>query len=41
MKTGVKVSIDNEKKLIVSTKKGDLAKTSADARQKYFLQEML
>ena len=36
MKTGVKVSIDNEKKLIVSIKKGDLAKTSADARPEVF-----
>ena len=36
MKTGVKVSIDNEKKLIVSIKKGDLAKSSADARPEVF-----
>ena len=36
MKTGVKVSIDNEKKLIVSIKKGDLAKTSANARPEVF-----
>ena len=36
MKTGVKVSIDNEKKLIVSIKKADLAKTSADARPEVF-----
>ena len=36
MKTGVKVSIDNEKKLIVSIKKVDLAKTSADARPEVF-----
>ena len=36
MKTGVKVSIDNDKKLIVSIKKGDLAKTSADARPEIF-----
>ena len=36
MKTGVKVSIDNDKKLIVSIKKGDLAKSSADARPEVF-----
>ena len=36
MKTGVKVSIDNEKKLIVSIRKGDLAKSSADARPEVF-----
>ncbi len=36
MKTGVKVTIDNEKKLIVSIKKGDLAKSSADARPEVF-----
>ncbi len=36
MKTGVKVSIDNDKKLIVSIKKGDLAKTSADSRPEIF-----
>ena len=36
MKTGVKVSIDNEKKIIVSIKKGDLAKSSADARPEVF-----
>ena len=36
MKTGVKVSIDNEKKLIVSIKKGDLAKSSANARPEVF-----
>ena len=32
MKTGVKVSVDNEKKIIVSIRKSDLAKSSADAR---------
>ena len=36
MKTGVKVSIDDDKKLIVSIKKGDLAKSSADARPEVF-----
>ena len=36
MKTGVKVSIDNDKKLIVSIKKGDLAISSADARPEVF-----
>ena len=36
MKTGVKVSMDNDKKLIVSIKKGDLAKSSADADLKFF-----
>ena len=36
MKTGVKVSIDNEKKLIVSIRKADLAKSSADARPEVF-----
>ena len=36
MKTGVKVSIDNDKKIIVSIKKGDLAKSSADARPEVF-----
>ena len=39
MKTGVKVSIDNDKKLIVSIKKGDLAISSADARPKFSLLE--
>ena len=36
MKTGVKVSIDNDKKLIVSIKKGDLAISSANARPEVF-----
>ncbi len=36
MRTGVKVSIDNDKKLIVSIKKGDLAISSADARPEVF-----
>ena len=36
MKTGVKVSIDNDKRLIVSIKKGDLAISSADARPEVF-----
>ena len=36
MKTGVKVSIDNDKKIIVSIKKGDLAISSADARPEVF-----
>ena len=36
MKTGVKVSIDNEKKIIVSIRKADLAKSSADARPEVF-----
>ena len=36
MKTGVKVSIDNEKNLIVSIRKADLAKSSADARPEVF-----
>ena len=36
MKTGVKVSVDNDKKIIVSIKKGDLAKSSADARPEVF-----
>ena len=36
MKTGVKVSIDNEKKIIVSIRKSDLAKSSADARPEVF-----
>ena len=41
MKTGVKVSIDNEKKIIVSIRKADLAKSSADARPEVFSQETL
>jgi small subunit ribosomal protein S1 len=36
MKSGVKVSIDKEKKLIVTIKKNDLAKESADARPEVF-----
>jgi small subunit ribosomal protein S1 len=36
LKTGVKVSIDKEKKLIVNIKKVDLAKESADARPEIF-----
>ena len=36
LKTGVKVSIDKEKKLIVAIKKTDLAKDSADARPEVF-----
>ena len=36
LKTGVKVSIDREKKLIVTIKKTDLAKDAADARPEVF-----
>ena len=36
LKSGVKVSIDREKKLIVNIKKADLAKDSADARPEVF-----
>ena len=36
LKSGVKVSIDKEKKLIVAIKKTDLAKDSADARPEVF-----
>jgi small subunit ribosomal protein S1 len=36
LKTGVKVAIDKDKKLIVTIKKADLAKTSADARPEVF-----
>ena len=36
LKTGVKVSIDKEKKLIVTIRKSDLAKDSADARPEVF-----
>ena len=36
LKTGVKVSIDKEKKLIVTIKKADLAKDAADARPEVF-----
>ena len=38
LKTGVKVSIDKEKKLIINIKKIDLAKDSADARPEVFSQ---
>ena len=41
LKTGVKVSIDKDKKLIIPIKKIDLAKDAADARPRYFHQEML
>ena len=36
LKTGVKVSIDKDKKLIVTIRKADLAKDSADARPEVF-----
>ena len=36
LKTGVKVYIDNEKKLIVTIRKADLAKDAADARPEVF-----
>ena len=36
LKTGVKVSIDRDKKLIVTIRKADLAKDSADARPEVF-----
>ena len=36
LKTGVKVSIDKDKKLIVTIKKNDLAKEAADARPEVF-----
>ena len=36
LKTGVKVSIDKDKKLIVTIKKSDLAKDSVDARPEVF-----
>jgi len=36
LKTGVKVSLDKEKKLIVTIKKMDLAKDTADARPEVF-----
>ena len=36
MKTGVKVYIDKDKQLIVSIRKADLAKSSADARPEVF-----
>ena len=38
LKTGVKVSIDKEKKLIVTIRKTDLAKDAADARPEVFSQ---
>ena len=36
LKTGVKVAIDQDKKLIITIKKADLAKDSADARPEVF-----
>ena len=36
LKTGVKVSIDKDKKLIVTIRKADLAKDTADARPEVF-----
>ena len=36
LKTGVKVAVDKEKKLIVIIKKADLAKETADARPEVF-----
>ena len=36
LKTGVRVSVDKEKKLIVTIKRADLAKESADARPEVF-----
>ena len=36
LKTGVKVAIDNEKKLIITIRKADLAKDIADARPEVF-----
>ena len=36
LKTGVKVAVDNEKKIIVTIKKADLAISSADARPEVF-----
>jgi small subunit ribosomal protein S1 len=36
LKTGVKVAVDKEKKLIFTIKKADLAKESADARPEVF-----
>ena len=38
LKTGVKVAIDKEKKLIVTIKRADLAKETADARPEVFSQ---
>ena len=36
LKTGVKVALDQEKKLIVTIRKSDLAKDAADARPEVF-----
>ena len=36
LKTGVKVAIDNEKKLIITIRKADLAKDITDARPEVF-----
>ena len=36
LKTGVKVAIDQDKKLIITIKKADLAKDAADARPEVF-----
>ena len=36
LKTGVKVAVDQEKKIIVTIRKADLAKDSADARPEVF-----
>ena len=36
LKTGVKVAVDKDKKLIVTIRKADLAKESADARPEIF-----
>ena len=36
LKTGVKVAVDQEKKLIVTIRKADLAKDTADARPEVF-----
>ena len=36
LKTGVKVSLDQDKKLIVTIRKADLAKDSSDARPEVF-----
>ena len=41
LKTGVKVSLDKDKQLIILIKKTDLAKETSDARPEYFLPEML
>ena len=37
LRTGVKVSVDNDKKIIVMIKKNQLAKESADARPEIFV----